>query len=170
MKQNLISKINGIEIYAVTTDSRIFVPVKPICQAIGIDSEGQRQRIARHYILGPVAFTIKATGADGKNYEMLSLPLEFVYGWLFTIDANQVSEDARERVAQYQRECYDALYDHFSGSMLRTIETNQAEISLLQEINEAISIEREGKARRKKAEESLQKLRAERLNPQPRLL
>lgn len=52
MKQQTISIINGVEISAVSDESHnVFVPVKPICQAIGVDHEAQRQRILRHYIL-----------------------------------------------------------------------------------------------------------------------
>lgn len=53
--------------------------------------------------------------------------------------------------------------------MQRTIETNNAEIELLRQINSAINEEKEAKDRRKKAEKDLDKLRAERLNPQPSL-
>ena len=170
MSQQLISIINGVEIYAeVTENGQIFVPIKPICTAIGIDSEGQRQRIMRHHILSSTAFTLKAVAEDGKEREMLCLPLEYIYGWLFTIDANQVAESRREAVGKYQHECYDVLYRHFTCSMQRTIETNNAEIELLQQINAAISEEKEAKGRRKKAEEDLSKLRSERLNPKPSL-
>ena len=165
-----ITTINGVEIYAESNEKGIFVPVKPICQALGIDDTAQKQRIHRHYILNSVEVTLTSTGTDGKCYEMLCLPLEFAYGWLFTIDANLVTESRREAVAAYQRECYDALYDHFSGSMQRTIETNTEEIRLLQEQNELLLQERALKARRRENEKKLEKLRAERLNPQPRLL
>ncbi len=67
--KKLISIVNGVEISAVFENGETYVPVKPICEAIRIDAEGQRQRIMRHYILGSVAFTLKATGADGKKAE-----------------------------------------------------------------------------------------------------
>lgn len=170
MSKQKITAINGVEIFAeVTDDGVIYVPVRPLCEAIGVDPEGQRQRIERHYILRSVAFTLKATGSDGKKYEMLCLPLEYVYGWLFTIDANLVAESARERVAEYQRECYDALYHHFTTSMQRTLAANKAEIELLRGINAAIDDEKSAKSRRKKLEAELQHLRDERLNPQPAL-
>lgn len=51
--------------------------------------------------------------------------------------------------------------------MHRTIETNQAEIELLKQINTAISDEKAAKERRKKAECTLARLRIDRLNPQP---
>lgn len=170
MNQQTISIINGVEISAVTDDSgNIFVPVKPICQAIGIDHDAQRQRIKRHRKLSSVAVTITATGADGKSYEMLALPLQYVYGWLFSIDLSMVAESALPTVEKYQDECYDILYHHFTASMQHTIETNKAEIELLQQINSAMSREKEAKAERRKAEEALGKLRDERLNPQPAL-
>ncbi len=170
MNQQTISIINGVEISAVSDESgNIFVPVKPICQAIGIDHDAQRQRIKRHRKLSSVAVTVTATGTDGKSYEMLALPLQYVYGWLFSIDLSMVAESALPTVEKYQDECYDVLYHHFTGSMQRTIETNNAEIELLRQINSAITREKEAKAERRKAEEALGKLRAERLNPQPAL-
>ena len=169
MPQQLISKINGVDIVTVDRDGEIFVPIKPICEAIGIDVESQRDKINSDEILSSVAVFCTATGADGKSYEMQCLPLRYVYGWLFTINPRKVAPEAREVVTRYRRECYDVLYEHFTGSMRRTIETNNAEIELLQQINSAISREKEAKADRKKAEETLGKLRSERLNPQPSL-
>ncbi|MYM13709.1 phage antirepressor N-terminal domain-containing protein [Muribaculum intestinale] len=170
MNNQVITTVNGTEIGAVIgEDGSIFVPVKPICQALTVDFSAQAQHIKRHYILGSIVVTLTTVAADEKEREMLCLPLEYIYGWLFTIDAGRVAESRRESVANYQIECYKALYEHFTGSMQRTIETNNAEIELLQQINSAISDEKEAKGRRKKAEEALGKLRAERLNPQPTL-
>lgn len=165
----LISKINGVDIVTVDRDGEIFVPIKPICDAIGIDVESQRDKIQNDELLNSTAVLSTAVAADGKEREMLCLPLKYVYGWLFTINPKNVAPEAREAVTRYRRECYDVLYEHFTGSMRRTIETNNAEIELLQQINSAISREKEAKADRKKAEETLGKLRSERLNPQPSL-
>lgn len=167
--QTLISKINGIDIITVERDGETFVPIKPICEAIGIDVESQRDKIQADEILSSTAVFSTAVAADGKEREMYCLPLRYIYGWLFTINPKKVAPEARWAVSRYRRECYDVLYEHFTGSMRRTIETNNAEIELLQDINAAITDEKEAKARRKKAEEALSKLRSERLNPQPRL-
>ena len=170
MKQQLISIINGVEISAVSDESgNIFVPVKPICQAIGIDHDAQRQRIKRHRKLSSVAVTVTATGTDGKSYEMLALPLQYVYGWIFSIDLSMVAESALPTVEKYQDECYDVLYRHFAGSLRRRVEENEAEIAALKAVNEAISLEKEAKAARRKAEERLESIRKSRLNPQPSL-
>lgn len=170
MDKQFITTVNGIEIAAIIDeDLNFFVPIKPICEAIGVDPEAQRQRIMRHYILGSVAFTLKATGADGKTYEMVCLPLEYVYGWLFTIDANLVAETNRENVKRYQLECYQALYTHFAGSLRRRVEENEAEIKALQAVNEAIKGVKAAKAVQKEAEEHLDAIRKARLDTAPTL-
>lgn len=167
--QTLISKINGVDIVTVERDGETFVPIKPICAALGIEAAPQRDKLQNDEFFNSVGTIIVSTGADGKSYDMYALPLKFIYGWLATINPGKVAPEAREAVTRYRRECYDVLYEHFTGSMRRTIETNNAEIELLQQINSAISDEKEAKGRRKKAEEALGKLRAERLNPQPSL-
>lgn len=153
----------------VEHDGEIFVPVKPICDALTIDVESQRDKIQSDEILKSTAVLSTAVAADGKVRTMLCIPLKFVYGWLFTINPRNVAPEAREAVTRYRRECYEVLYEHFTGSMRRTIETNNAELELLKDINTAISDEKDAKGRRKKAEDTLAKLRADRLNPQPTL-
>lgn len=167
--QTLISKINGVDIVTVERDGEIFVPIKPICEAIGIDVDAQRNKLNSDQFFNSTTAIIAAVAADEKEREMYCIRLRDVYGWLATINPGKVAPEAREAVAVYRRECYDVLYEHFTGSMRRTIETNNAEIALLQQINSAISEEKEAKSRRKKAEEALGKLRSERLNPQPSL-
>ena len=169
MQQNLITKINGVDIITVDYQGETYVPVKPICDALGISLERQREKIQSDDILSTTAALRGAVAADGKEREMLCLPLRYVYGWLFTINPKNVAPGAREAVTRYRRECYDVLYHHFTASMQRTIETNNAEIELLRQINSAISEEKEAKSRRRKAEEALDRLRSERLNPHPSL-
>ena len=167
--QQLISKINGVDIVTVDRDGEIFVPIKPICDAIGIDVDAQRNKLNADDFFNSTTAIITAVAADDKEREMYCIRLRDVYGWLATINPGKVAPEARETVTRYRRECYDVLYEHFTGSMRRTIEINNAEIELLQQINSAISREKEAKSDRKKAEETLGKLRSERLNPQPSL-
>lgn len=170
MNKILITSINGIDIYAVNDkDGNVFVPVKPICDAIGVAYEPQFSKLKEHEILAPTITLRVMVAADGKKREMVCLPLEFVYGWIFTINTKNVSEKAHDSVLRYQLECYNALYRHFAGSLRRRVEENEVEIELLRQINSAIADEKEAMNRRKDAEEALSKLRSERLNPQPKL-
>ena len=112
MRTNQIAKINEVNIIALSENGSQLIPIRPICEALGIDPEGQRQRVERDPILSSVACMTKATGGDGKVYEMFSIPMKFVFGWLFTIDTNRVSKEAQPAVIQYKLECYDALFEY----------------------------------------------------------
>ena len=48
--------------------------------------------------------------------EMLSLPLDYLNGWLFGVNASRVNQELRDRLITYQRECYRALSRHFTTS------------------------------------------------------
>lgn len=169
MKHSTITTINGVEIVTFSDDNNVFVPVKPICDAIGVAYQAQHLKLQEHEILAPTITLRVIVAADGKKREMVCLPLEFVYGWIFTINPKNVSEMAREDVLRYQRECYTALYNHFAGSLRRRLEENNAEIEALQAVNAAIIREKEAKAERRKAEEVLANIRASRLDTKPRL-
>ena len=170
MERQLISTINSIDIYAVKDENaNFFVPVKTICEAIGIDHSAQVQRIKRHYILDSTVVTLTTVGADGKDREMLCLPLEFVYGWLFTIDANLVSESNRENVARYQRECYDILYRYFAGKAKRAEEQAQAEAELLKRKNDLLEGIKVSKSEIREIDANLERLASARTNPHPQL-
>ncbi len=88
--------------------------MKPVCENIGLDWVSQYKKIQRNDILnsGMVIMTIPA--ADGKSYETACLPLEYLNGWLFGIDAKRVKPEIRERLMQYQRECFRVLNAHFN--------------------------------------------------------
>lgn len=167
MKEQLISKINGVDIVTVEQNGEVYVPIKPICTALGIDDKAQRDKLNSDEFFVSTGGIITSVAEDGKSREMYSLPLRYVYGWLATINPGKVAPDAKEAVMNYRRKCYDVLYEHFAGGLRRQVETNEAEIALLKEINSAIGEEKEARTRRKKAEDKLDKLRAERLNPQP---
>ena len=65
MDTKIIAKANNVDILS-TSDEQL-VAISPICEALGIDPEGQRQRIERDEILGPTTCIIKAVAADGKK-------------------------------------------------------------------------------------------------------
>ncbi|MDE6267322.1 MAG: phage antirepressor N-terminal domain-containing protein [Muribaculaceae bacterium] len=170
MEQQRITTINGVDIVTVEQNGEIFVPIKPICEVVTVNYTSQVEKLQSDETFATSTVPLRGiVAADGKEREMLCLPLWLVYLWLGTINPKYVSDEARPKVIAYRLECARALYEHFTGSMRRTIETNNAEIDLLRQINSAITDEKEAKGRRKKAEEALGKLRSERLNTQPSL-
>lgn len=114
METKIIAKVNNIAIIA-SNEPEKFVPIKPICDILGIDVESQRKKIKEHPLLSSTSVLCTAVGADKKEREMFCLPLEFVFGWLFTINSSNVAPEAKEAVEKYQLECYRALYHHFTA-------------------------------------------------------
>jgi hypothetical protein len=108
-----VAKVNQVDI-TIYQNGEKRVAVKPICEALGVNYESQFTRLKSDPILGSTIATVAMVGADGKNREMTSIPLRFVFGWIFRIDSRNVAEAAREAVERYQLECYNALYNYFT--------------------------------------------------------
>lgn len=172
-----IGRINGVEIFAVKDeDNQVFVPVKPLCEAIGVRFDTQFAKLQEHPILASTVALRATVGSDGKDREMVCLPHEFIYGWIFTINPKNVSEGARDNVIRYQKQCYKALYDYFNGKSQRQQEVIDMERTLLNEKKELdetlaglMKSVSEVKAKIKSIDGKFAELQSERLNPTPSL-
>ncbi len=96
-----------------------FVPVRPICEFLGVTWSPQLRRINRDPILSEVATSVTVTVTEsGQRGQMLCLPIDYLNGWLFGINATRVKEEIRERLLRYQRECYQTLAQAFGGTQV----------------------------------------------------
>lgn len=106
-------EFHGATLVTTLVDGVPHVALKPLAEAIGLDWNGQYQRATRDPVLSSVMCVTHTTGGDGKRYEMTCLPLKHLNGWLFGVDANRVAPEVRDRLIEYQRECYDVLADYW---------------------------------------------------------
>ena len=92
----------------------VYIPVRPLCEGLGLNWSGQQQRIRRDPVLSRHAEIVCVTHTNpaGGNPNMLCLPLDRVNGWLFGLNAARVKEEARDQVIRYQEELYDAIFDY----------------------------------------------------------
>ncbi|MDL2262971.1 phage antirepressor N-terminal domain-containing protein [Bacteroidales bacterium OttesenSCG-928-I21] len=81
-----LARVNEVSIQVVENGSEKLVPIKPICEALGIEFEPQRRKLNEDDFLNSVTTLKVATGNDGKQYEMICLPYQYIFGWLFTIN------------------------------------------------------------------------------------
>ncbi|MES2041907.1 MAG: phage antirepressor N-terminal domain-containing protein [Pseudomonadota bacterium] len=51
---------------------------------------------------------------DGKNRDMICLPLRKLPAWLCSINPSKVKPELREKVTRYQDECDDALWNYWT--------------------------------------------------------
>jgi hypothetical protein len=115
MNEVKVATINNVAIVVIDGNQKL-VPIKPICEILGIDAKAQRDRINRDEIYSSIGVMTTSVGADGKDREMLCLPIEFISGWIFSIDTSRVSEEAKPNVIRYKMECHKVLYQHFIES------------------------------------------------------
>ena len=100
---------------AVKRNEKVYVALKPICEALEIDYTRQYRVVTDNEVLKSVVATVATTGADGKTYQMVCLPLDYLNGWLFQIKASHFPESKRALIVRYQRECYRVLAEHFQA-------------------------------------------------------
>ena len=108
-----VAIINGISLQVVADEREQLVAVKPVCEILGVNYTTQVEKLKSHPIFSSVIPLRGTTGADGKTYQMLCIPLQFFPGWLFSINPDNVREEARERLIEYQLECNKVLFDYF---------------------------------------------------------
>ncbi len=115
-----------------------FVPVKPICTALGLDWRAQRELIDRDIVLSSTRRAIQVVAQDGKLREMICLPLEYLNGWLFKINPGRYEGERLEKIVRYQKECYQVLYQHFfphsreqTGHLKNRVSANRLELNYL---------------------------------------
>jgi hypothetical protein len=133
------------EIVAVSVDmsgrQQIFVPVRPICDFLGVAWSPQLRRIERDAVLQRKIERVTVTVTDSyrtTSREMICLPLDYLNGWLFGINADRVKPTVRERLIRYQEECYRILADAFleqRSSFDLTVEAAQS-VAILRQIQE----------------------------------
>ncbi len=88
-----------------------FIPIRSICDQLGIAYQPQVDRIKKDPIMGSVATLRVSTGADGKQYEMVCIPFKYAFMWLSKINPQNVEESAREGLVAAQSEAYDLLWN-----------------------------------------------------------
>jgi len=110
-----IARVNNVAIQVNHESAEKWVPIRPICEALNVDFPTQFGKIKEHPILASTVGLIPMVAADEKDRNMQCLPIEYVFGWLFTIHPNNVKEEAREALIRYQKECYHALFRYFSN-------------------------------------------------------
>lgn len=116
MGQIITVNFRGDDLYGFEEDDGTFVALKPIVESMGMAWNGQFERVNRDPILSEGIRVMRTPFTRGGSQDVTCLKLELVNGWLFTIDASRIKDEAvRERVLIYQRECYSVLHKHFYG-------------------------------------------------------
>lgn len=88
-----------------------YVPLRPICELLGIDWKSQYSKLREHPTFTPTVVEITTVAGDGKLRSMVCIPADLVMGWLMMVHPNKVSPRARDTLIIFQREASRLLYE-----------------------------------------------------------
>jgi hypothetical protein len=101
----------GESIITIETDEDVFVPVKPICERLGLAWQSQLAKLRGAQQRWGI--TLIVIPSSGGAQEMACLPLRKIAGWLATIAISRVKDEAKAALALYQAEADTVLDRHF---------------------------------------------------------
>lgn len=104
---------DGIPV-AQAPDGELYVALRPVTDFLGLTFGSQRLRVLRDRVLAARVRTVLMTAADGRQREMLSLPLDLLPGWLFGVTPGKARSDLVEKLDRYRAECFRVLWETFT--------------------------------------------------------
>ena len=113
--------ITAVLVRDESSQDAIYVPLRSLVEYLGLSWSGQFERLQRDEVLSDVTKGVRVTRTpeQGGDQDMLCLPLRFLPGWLFGIQASRIKDaQIREKIIRYRRECYDVLWEAFQEGRL----------------------------------------------------
>ncbi|EAA8256842.1 hypothetical protein AH633_002518 [Salmonella enterica subsp. enterica] len=103
---------NGQQIITAMAAGVTYVAMRPIVENIGIDWAAQFVKLKKQS--KKFGCCDIATPSKGGIQKMLCIPLKKLNGWLFSINPEKVRADIRDKLIQYQEECFTVLHDYWT--------------------------------------------------------
>ena len=127
----------GSELITLKVEDVIYTAVKPIAEALGLAWGTQQQKLSRSKDkFGCIHMN---TPTNGGMQSMLCMPLKKLNGWLFSINPEKVRPDLKDRVIQYQEECFEALYNYWHFGKAERKTTTDERTGLRQAVSALVS-------------------------------
>ncbi|HGX8549206.1 TPA: phage antirepressor N-terminal domain-containing protein [Escherichia coli] len=104
---------NGQQIITAMAAGGAYVAMKPIVENLGMSWSTQQTKLMKQ-ISKFNCVHMNMVAADGKLRKLLCLPLKKLNGWLFSINPEKVRADIRDKLIQYQEECFTVLHDYWT--------------------------------------------------------
>jgi len=119
-RQQQVVLVEGEEVTAVRVEGEegegggIYLPVRPMCAALGIDFSSQMQRIRRHDVMAEALRRVRIETGGGAQV-LQCLELESTLMWLATVEGRRVKESLRQRLHLYQRWVFKRVSEAFAA-------------------------------------------------------
>ncbi len=108
----------GDELTAVRANNgRVYASLRHMCRALGVDDQGQRQRINRHNVLKRGLMVCKIHTIQGYR-DAYVLRVDLVPLWLTGIRTSMVKDEIRIKLERFQEEAAAVLWEAFQEGRL----------------------------------------------------
>jgi hypothetical protein len=113
----------GDTLIAVIIDGHeVVLPIRSVCAALGLDAQGQSQRLREHEVLSQGLRVVKVpTGSRVQS--VLAINRRYLAFWLATITPRLVGEHVRPKLICYQEELIDLLDGLYGAGATQLIQT-----------------------------------------------
>lgn len=114
---------NGQQIITAMVAGVAYVAMRPIVENLGMSWSTQVRKLTaaadkfncvHMNMVGNAGSVHMNTPLKGGIQKMLCLPLKKLNGWLFSINPEKVRADIRDKLIQYQEECFTVLHDYWN--------------------------------------------------------
>jgi hypothetical protein len=86
----------GVLIDVVSDERGVWVPLKRMCQILGVDSDGQNKKLKGK--LWAVTDLLRVKCSDNKAYRVLCLHLGCLSMWIASLEVSRVKESLRDKI------------------------------------------------------------------------
>jgi hypothetical protein len=112
MKTNKsLLKFDGRYLPYAVIDETVYIAIRPICDAIGVEYSRQYKKVKKDRILSRALYICTMRDPEKKLRKYIALPERYIYGWLFTINTNS------DALYEYKVKCHDVLHYYFRGKL-----------------------------------------------------
>lgn len=114
---------NGQQVLTAMAAGVAYVAMRPIVENLGMSWSTQVRKLTaaaekfncvHMNMVGNAGGVHMNTPLKGGLQKMLCIPLKKLNGWLFSINPEKVRADIRDKLIQYQEECFTVLHDYWS--------------------------------------------------------
>lgn len=114
IEQRQVMIIEGEEVVAARVGRDVYVPIRPLCEALGVAPQSQVARIRRDDVLAEDLHSLRISTPGGPQ-TVQALHLESVPIWLAGLEPGRVREDLRDKLRVYKRWVRQRVWEAFAA-------------------------------------------------------
>ena len=113
MKKETLAVVNGVNIICFTNTEEKLMPIKPICNALGVDYDAEIMNIQN---LGLGDMLEDFNDGEWESHGTSLLAMKYVLGWVANVKREDTILECKVLCRKYIHECIAAISDYAFGT------------------------------------------------------